>query len=239
MMYFISKKSFARVVGLFLGCLSVWIPAFNLQSISEYTLRYEVLYRGTDLGELEISIEKSNQGVIVSGETFPNALADLIGDGKVVEKITYQEVDGRLLLTRVKETKGEHNPKIKQLEVDHDQGKVITQEEQIYISKQDQIDAYTFPLLSILGLSDEYPSKEATLVSVDKIRRYENLPATYESIETQAGIFETKKLVKKRRDKDKTIVLWLTKKAPIMPVQIQVNKDGKQSVRISLKKVTL
>lgn len=211
--------------------------AFSLQDIPSYTLRYSVSYKGNAIGELEIAIKKSNDNVIVRGETFPNALASLIGDGKVIETIEYTELDDKLLLTRLTEKKGSSDPKIKQVNVDHEHLLLTTYKDQIAISKDDQIDAYTFPLLSILGLTDSSKGSEEKLVSVGKVRDYYYHTPVQEVITTEAGQFKTLKTSKSRGNKSKTIALWLTETDPIMPVKIQVDRKGVLDVSIELIKI--
>lgn len=208
--------------------------AFSTQDIPSYTLRYAISYKNSDLGELEIAIKTSGDHVTVHGETFPNALASMLGDGKVIEIIEYKEQGNKLLLTRLTETKGSQNPRVKTLEVDHKNKKLRTHEEQFAISKTDQIDAYTFPLLSILGLTDSSSGSKEKLVAADKVRNYRYHKATQEKITTLAGEFNTVKQSKSRLDQSKTIKLWLTQTAPIMPVKIQIDKKGKTQTVISL-----
>ncbi len=207
---------------------------FGVQDIPTYTLRYAVAYKGSAIGELEIRIEKSAEKVIVHGETFPNMLANFFGDGKVIETIEYTQHGKQLLLSRLTERKGRKNPDIKQLEVDRKKGKLITQKGQFSIAKDEQIDAYTFPLLSILGLSDARQGSQERLVSADKVRRYQYHSPSKETISTPAGTFKTIKKSKTRTDNNKTIILWLTETQPIMPVKIQIVKKGRREATITL-----
>lgn len=221
-------------IGFALACFSTVSFAFNLEDIPAYTLRYAVEFRGNSIGELEIKIEKTEDHVIVRGETFPNSLANLFGDGKVIETIQYTEIGDKLLLTHLTEQKGQGNSETKELSIDHKQNKLLTHKGPIEISKEDQIDAYTFPLLSILGLTDSDSGSEEKLVTAEKVREYRYHAPTHETIKTKAGTFKTLKKSKTRLDKPKTIALWLTETQPVMPVQIQVDKNGKREVSIRL-----
>ena len=227
-----------RALGVALLFCSLSLPtvslAYSVEDIPSYTLRYSVTYRGSAIGELEIQIKKQAGEVIVRGETFPNALASLFGDGKVIETIKYTQQGDKLLLTRLTQQKGQSNPKTSELIVDRDKNTLLTRDKQITIAKDDQIDAYTFPLLSILGLNDSASGSEEKLVTAEKVREYRYHEPSHETITTQAGTFKTLKTSKTRLDKPKTIALWLTETQPFMPVQIQVDKKGKPEVSIKL-----
>ncbi len=229
------RHKFARgVFAMLFVCSPLSTNAYSIHDIPAYTLRYEVEFRGSAIGELEIEIKKTDGHVIVRGETFPNALANLFGDGKVIETIKYTEQGDKLLLTHLTEQKGQVNPETKQLIVDHQQNTLVTDRDQIEISREDQIDAYTFPLLSILGLTDSTSGSEEKLVTAEKVREYRYAEPSRETITTTAGTFETLKTSKTRVDKPKTIALWLTESKPTMPVQIQVDKNGEREVSIRL-----
>ncbi|MEE9448288.1 MAG: DUF3108 domain-containing protein [Arenicellales bacterium] len=215
--------------------------AFNSKDIPSYTLRYAVTYKGNSIGELGISLQKSKhktgQNVIVRGETFPNALANLFGDGKVIETIEYIELNDKLVLKRVTEKKGKKNPAIKKLNVDHQQQKIVTHTDQFAISKHEQIDAYTFPLLSILGLNDSSQGSEEKLVSATKVRHYTYHPETKETITTGAGTFKTFKKSRTRKGDTKVVTIWLTESEPRMPVKIETERKGKKQATIELIKI--
>lgn len=230
----LQKRKIACAGIIALAGLSTTSFAYKAQDIPSYTLRYTVEFRGSSIGELEISIKTSGDDVIVRGETFPNALANLFGDGKVIETIKYTEYGDKLVLTTLTEKKGQSNPQTKQLHVDHQKNTLLAHKNIIKISPEDQIDAYTFPLLSILGLTDSSSGSEEKLVTAEKVREYRYHPPTHETITTDAGTFKTLKKSKTRVNKPKTIALWLTESAPIMPVQIQIDRDGKREVSIRL-----
>lgn len=241
MTLFLPLQHNLRALGAALLFCSLCLPsvgfAYSIEDIPSYTLRYSVEYRGSSIGELEIQIKKLKGDVIVRGETFPNALASLFGDGKVIETIKYTQQGDKLLLTQLTQRKGQSNPKTSELVVDRKKNILTTQEKQFIIAKDDQIDAYTFPLLSILGLSDSTSGSEEKLVSAENVRLYRNHDPSHETVTTDAGTFKTLKTSKTRVDKPKTIALWLTETQPFMPVQIQVDKKGKPEVTIKLIKV--
>ena len=209
--------------------------AAGLQDIPSYTLRYAVSFQDNSLGEIEIAISKQDHGnVVVRGETFPNALANMFGDGKVIETVEYTEHGSVLRLDRLTEEKGRKNPVTRKMRVDHRNERLLTDGEQIVINSKDQIDAYSFPLLSILGLSDNRTGKEVKLVSASRAHRYRNLPSIHETISNRAGSFKTLKQSKTRLNNSRTIELWLTESNPVIPVQIKVNRDDGQQILISL-----
>ena len=209
--------------------------AAGIHDIPSYTLRYAVSFQENSLGEVEIAIKNPGRGhVVVRGETFPNALANMFGDGKVIETVEYTEHGNVLRLDRLTEEKGRKNPVTRNMRVDHRNERLLTDRKQFMINNNDQIDAYSFPLLSILGLSDNSDGQEVQLVSASKVHRYRNLPSTHETIVNQAGSFKTLKRSKTRLNNSRTIELWLTESKPTIPVQIQVNRDDGQQILISL-----
>jgi len=209
--------------------------AAGLQDIPSYTLRYAISFQDNSLGEIEVAISKQDFGrVVVRGETFPNTLANMFGDGKVIETVEYTEHDNVLRLNRLTEEKGRKNPVTRKMRVDHRNERLLTDSKQIVINNDDQIDAYSFPLLSILGLSDNRDGQEIKLVSASKVHRYRNLPTTHETIINQAGSFKTLKQSKTRLNNSRTIELWLTESKPFLPVQIKVKRDDGQQILISL-----
>ena len=219
--------------------LSAWFSAGSiastLQDIPSYTLRYEVAFQGNSLGELEISVRKHNNKntVIVRGETFPNALAQMLGEGKVIETAEYVQQGDTLQLARLTEQKGLDSI-TKTLVIDRDNHTLWSDNGPIELNFNDQIDAYTFPLLSILGLSEVNAGNQVQLVSAEKIRRYRYLKPIRETIHNRAGSFDTLKQAGTRLNSSKTISLWITEEAPLMPVQIQVGRNDGSQVLVSL-----
>ena len=221
-------------LAIILGGFSSSGIASTIQDIPAYTLRYAVTFQGNSLGELEISIRHQNEKIVVRGETFPNALAQMFGDGKVIETVEYIQQGNTLRLKRLTEQKGLNSPTTKTLTIDHISHQVSADGQQIGLDSNDQIDAYTFPLLSILGLSDVNPGDQVKLVSVEKIRRYRYLEPLRETIHNRAGSFATLKQSRSRVNSSKTIALWITEKKPIMPVQIQVERNDGHQMLVSL-----
>ena len=218
--------------------LSAWFSAgslaSNLQDIPSYTLRYEVTFQGNSLGELEISLRRQNNTVIVHGETFPNALAKMLGEGKIIETVEYTQQGDTLQLLRLTEQKGVDSSITKTLLIDRDNHTLWADNQPIGLNIDDQIDAYTFPLLSILGLSEVNAGNEVKLVRAGKIRNYRYLEPIRETIHNRAGSFDTLKQARTRLNSSKTVSLWVTEKKPLMPVQIQVGRNDGSQVLVSL-----
>jgi len=209
-------------------------PATSLPKVPSYTLRYAIDFQGNKLGELEISLQHKGEKIIVRGETFPNALARMFGDGKIVETVEYIKQGQQLRLVQLVEEKGDVHPIRKALYVDRENHRVIANGKHIGLSDSEQIDAYTFPLLSILGLSDTTPGHEVKLVSAEKIRRYRYLPTEHETIHNLAGSFSTLKQSRTHMGNGKTIAIWVTESAPRLPVQIQVSRQDGHQMQVSL-----
>ncbi len=219
---------------LLLTCTGSIAAAASIQSIPVYTLRYNVSFQGNSLGELEISIRQQDMKVIVRGETFPNALARMFGDGKIIETVEYAQQGGNLRLISLTEQKGSSDPETKALYIDRPNHQIIAGEQRISLSGEEQIDAYTFPLLSILGLSDTREGHQVDLVSAEKVRHYRYLAAERETIYNQAGAFKTLRKTRTRLDNSKTIAIWVTEEAPLMPVQIQIERNDGHRMMVSL-----
>ncbi len=218
--------------------LSAWFSvgsmASTLRDIPSYTLRYEVAFQGNSLGELEISVRKHKNTVIVRGETFPSALAQMLGEAKVIETAEYVQQGETLQLVRLTEQKGTDNSNTKTLVIDRDNHTLWADKQPIVININDQIDAYTFPLLSILGLTEVNAGNQVQLVSAEKIRRYRYLKPIHETIHNRAGSFDTLKQARTRLNSSKTIALWVTEEKPLMPVQLQVGRNDGSQVLVSL-----
>lgn len=209
-------------------------PASILQDIPSYTLRYEIAFQGNSLGELEISLRRQNNTVIVHGETFPNALAKMLGEGKVIETTEYIQQGNTLQLVRLTEQKGSDHATTKTLVIDRDNHTLWADNQATQLNINDQIDAYTFPLLSILGLSEVNAGNQVKLVSAEKIRSYRYLQPVSETIHNRAGSFDTLKQARTRLNNRNTIALWVTQETPRIPVQIQVERNDGHQVLVSL-----
>lgn len=216
------------------ACFSAGSMASSLQAIPSYTLRYEVIFQGNKLGELEMSVRQHNETVIVRGETFPNALAQMLGEGKIVETVEYIQHGDTLQLVRLTEQKGVEKAATKTLIFDRDNHTLWTDNQPTRLNIVDQIDAYTFPLLSILGLSDVNAGNQIQLVRAGKIRSYRDLKPIHETIHNRAGSFDTLKQSKTRLNNSNTIALWVTQETPLMPVQIQAERNDGHQVLVSL-----
>ena len=218
--------------------LSVWFSADSmastLQDIPSYTLRYEVAFQGNSLGELEISVRKHKHTVTVRGETFPSTLAQMLGEGKVIETAEYAQQGDTLQLVRLTEQKGINSTITKTRVIDRDDPTPGSDNKLVGLNFNDQIDAYTFPLLSILGLSKVSAGNQVQLVNAEKIRRYRYLKPIRETIHNRAGSFDTLKQAGTRLNSSKTISLWVTEEKPLMPVQIQVGRNDGSQVLVSL-----
>lgn len=222
----------------FFALVLAWLPiglATAFTDIPAYTLTYRVEFKGTDLGELVISVKNLDDRVKVVGETFPNALASLIGDGKVVEIIEYQKTNNGLRLSKVTEKKGHDLSKVTVAEVSPVGDRVEFKDGKAYsISPSDQLDAYTFPFLSMLGLHDSIVGEKEHVVSAKKIRQYTYQQAITEQVIVPGGTFTALKTVKSRSDGEKSIAIWTTEAEPRYPLKIEVLRKGKREATISL-----
>ncbi len=203
--------------------------------IPSYKLKYKVLFKGTSLGELQISVKNQGDQVVVFGETFPNTLASLIGDGKVVEIIEYKKTDDGLRLAKVTEKKGRDLSKISIAEVSPAADRIELKNGESYnISPSEQVDAYTFPFLSLLGLHDSKAGEKERVVSTKRVRQYTYEKAVREQLTVPAGTFATLRTRKSRSDSSKSISIWVTESQPRFPVKIEVIRKGKKEATISL-----
>lgn len=220
--------------------LSAWFSAGSLastiQAVPAYTLHYDVAFQGNNLGQLKISIRKNSKTVIVRGETFPSALAQMLGEGKIIETMEYEYTQRgeTLQLVRLTEQKGIDPSSTKTLVIDRDSHILWANSHPIELNINDQVDAYIFPLLSILGLSEVNTGDQVKLVSAEKIRNYRYLKPVRETIHNRAGSFDTLKQARSRLNNSNTIAIWVTQTAPVMPVQIQVEHNNGHQIFISL-----
>ncbi len=207
-------------------------------SIPSYTLRYKVSIKGIGLGELLISSRNNQDTTLVRGETFPNAFANLIGDGKVVELIEYQKSDNGLKLSHITETTGKEQLEISEAQIAPEGGEISLSGDKVYRFKPDeQIDAYTFPFLTLLGLSDTEEGSTERVVSTSRVHQYQYQKSIRETISVPAGTFDTLKISKQRVNDEKhqkTIRAWVTVESPRYPVKIEIDQRGRPSAVIVL-----
>ncbi len=212
------------------------VVSHAIEPLPFYTLRYLVELRGTEAGDLVIDIqEKGKNAVVIRGETFPNMLAQLIGDGKIIELIEYQKTGNSLQLTKVSEKHGE-NGKLEVATIDPKSKTIRLNNGKTYSADfDDQIDAYSFPFLSLIGEPDETKGQSEQVVSTDSVKKYAYDDPINESLTTPAGTFKTVKISKHRVDgNNRKIAVWITEKAPRFPVKIQVLKGGNSHATITL-----
>lgn len=226
--------TFAAIV-LAAGLLSPLARAKSAD-IPSYTLTYSVQYRGTDLGELVIATSQQGEKVLVNGETFPNSIAYLLGDGKVKEVIEYQRTDKGLRLVKVTELMGKDFSKKRVAKVSPMADRIeLSNEESYHINPSEQVDAYTFPFLSLLGMNDSSPGQQERVVSTKRVRKYVYDAPVAENISVPAGRFATEKSSKRRvGDSSKVITVWISEDMPRFPVKIEVTKKGKKDATITL-----
>jgi len=207
--------------------------------IPDYVLRYGVKIKGFGLGDLVITSEHSEDRTQITGETFPNAIAGLFGDGKVVELIEYRNSGQGLKLSRITEKKGRELDDITIVNVSAD-GKNIDfagKNKNYALRAGEQIDANTFPLLTLLGINDFSAGKRERVVSGKRVREYQYNESTTETITVPAGEFETLKVSKTRLDdSSKIVTTWMTLEPPRYPVKITIVQNGKPGAVISLLK---
>ena len=220
-------------VALLLGLPSGDVNAFS--NIPGYTLTYSVQYKGTGLGKLVISVEEQSDEVVVHGETFPNALASLFGDGKIVETIEYQKVPEGLRLAKVTERKGHDGSQVDVAEVSALGDRIEFKNGKSYrIKPTDQLDSYTFPFLSLLGLHDSKAGEKESVVSAKRMSKYVYQNPSKERVSVPAGEFAALKTTKSRADSKKSISVWITESLPRYPLKIEVLRNGKRDATISL-----
>jgi len=232
---------------LFVAVISATLPIGSERNrawavspdIPDYVLRYEVKIKGFGLGDLVITSEHRENSVQITGETFPNAIAGMFGDGKVVELIEYRNSDKGLQLHRITEKKGQDLNDITTVSISAD-GKNISFKEKkknYTLRAGEQIDANTFPFLTLLGVNDFSAGNKERVVNSKRVREYQYNESTTETITVPAGKFETLRVSKTRLDdSSKIVTTWITLEPPRYPVKITVEQNGKPGAVISLLK---
>jgi len=215
-----------------------WARAASL-AIPDYVLRYAINIKGFGLGDLVITSEHSKDSAQITGETFPNAIADIFGDGKVVELIEYRMGENGLQLSRITEKKGQDLDDITVVNVSAD-GKNISfveKKKNYSLRAGEQIDANTFPFLTLLGVNDFSAGNKERVVSSKRVREYQYNESSTETITVPAGKFETLKISKTRiDDSSKIVTTWMTLEPPRYPVKITIEQKGKPGAVITLLK---
>jgi len=215
------------------------IPASQLMAfvgLPAYTLSYKVQYKGAGLGKLIIHVKNQNQRVIVTAETAPNAAASLVPNARVAEIIEYKVTETGLQLVKVTEKKGHNLAKVTTADVEpgakffrFNDGKAI------HLKPTAEIDSFTFPFLSLLGL----PNTDAMDIPEEEISSKPSHQYVYENpvparVKVPSGEFDAIKMVKNRKDGHKTITVWTTQTSPHYPLKVEITRNGKRDTTISL-----
>ncbi|MFT5608693.1 MAG: hypothetical protein ACI9PZ_002510 [Parvicella sp.] len=207
-----------------------YVGTTSALKVPSYTITYEVVVKKFVAGDLVIDVSEDDKGIVtIHGETFPNMFARTLGDGKVIEIIKYQKVNGSLRLQSVKEIKGKAQDQIRESVVNWKKKTITTNGQTTAFTPNTQMDAYTMPFLRVLGLDEASEDSETKVVSAKKAVDYIYESPTKESLEVNNKLYEANRYSKYRsNNKNKKISLWVSENTPVMPLKVEVSKKGKR-----------
>ena len=212
------------------------VPAACSDSITNQTLRYQVEFRGSDAGELEVIIESADSGYKVRSISHLSLLASMFLKSTTIESI-YTIEDDQLLLKSGREIQNESAEEKRSFSVDYAAGKIVFSEgEPFSFAKDMPIDADGFPLWLMFSGADAYTNRKTISVSPKRARQYQYGNPVVESVNVPAGQFDSIKLEGSRMDNPgKTATIWLRKEGEAVPLKIITGEPGKQTTLSLLK----
>jgi hypothetical protein len=217
-------------------CLQLFAIVFTLAFVastragepSEQTLRYKVDFRGTNAGELETVIERTEDGYLVKSISHPSLLASMFLQNETAET-HFQLVDGRLVLQSGREYVTKSGKEVRSFEVDHDAGQIrFSGGDPLDMEPGTRLEADTFPLALMANGLESAAGTKFYAVSGKRARLYQTGEPMAETIEVPAGKFETLRVENRLPGEPSRIyTIWFRVGPQPIPVRVVTGREGK------------
>ena len=218
------------VYGLCFAILFSTGPVFAAQ-LAEQTLRYSVLYRGSDAGELEIVIKRNDEGYRVTSISHLSPLAQMLLKGHTIES-DFDLVDGCPRLIGGREFLKESGELKREFNIDYTTNTVhFSHGDPIQFGPDLLLDADAFPLGLVLSCIDTIANQQLLTISPKRARLLTYQAPVDERLQTANGDIEAIRIVATREDNPENLkTIWLRKTGERNPVKIVSGKPDKLTI---------
>lgn len=211
-------------------------------AVPTYTARYDVEYKGRDVGESLQTLERNgDDGYRFRSVTEAQGIARLLRRQPIVEESVFEMRDGRPrpLEFRLDDgtRKGEDNVTI-DFDWANGAAHVVTEDGSMDLPLEPGVhDRATLQLALMLELDARSAPASHALIDDASVKTYSYELAGEETLVTPAGSHDTIKVVQRREGSSRHTIIWLAPELRYLPVRIEQRRDDESLTTLLLESV--
>ncbi len=226
-----------------LGALCVTAPATfaDLPDPTPFAATYDVEYKGSRVGEAVISLRVDGDEFVYQSRTEPRGLARLIRGGTLTETSRFRIADGQLVPVGFTfddgSRKGKDDNEVTFTGAAKTATSVYRGETHTFELAPSSLDRLLFQYAMSRDLAAGRLADSYTIVDRDRVKNYRVTRLADETIETDAGSFETVAVRRQRNGSSRATIVWFAPALDWLPVRLQQLKEEKPVTQMSVKSV--
>jgi hypothetical protein len=228
------------LLGLFVAAVPV--SATDSLPLPSFEARFKVYGKGVPVGEAVMRFNDEGNGrYSMHSDVTPSGVVSMFTSQEIHERVYGRFQDGRLQPLNYQQQRKGRKARTVQINFDWQEGTAVGDkngERTTMDVTPGMVDPLSLYLLAILDLKQGNNVTEYTIVTDDRLKRYQVRRRGEETVQTPLGNLKTIRYSRQRVGKDEMVDLWFAPTLDYLPVQIAQSKRGSEQARMTLETVS-
>jgi hypothetical protein len=216
-------------------------PAASGLPFPSFEVQFNVYAKGVPVGEAVLTLtDEGNGRYSMRSDITPTGVVSLFTSQEIHERVYGRFQNGQLQPISYQQQRKGKKARTVEITFDWQKGTALGDKngERTTISvAPGMVDPLSLYLLAMLDLKQGKTVTEYTIVSDDRLKRYQVRRHGEETVKTAMGDLKTLRFSRQRVDKDEVVSLWFAPRFDYLPVQIAQSKKGSEQARMTLRSV--